>query len=576
MEPSHVSRVPRLVLAISLAVLAAGLVMLVWGAWVVGVTWDEKTHVAFLKAYFDIGWNTDPAAIVNGVPDPRYIWGVYVYGPVAELISHAVSVMFGAESWGRPAFDAFSASTRHVGTALSAVAGVAAVGGIVGSITRSWRWGIIAAAIMAATPLWIGHGMFNIKDTPVAAGYTVATLGIVMLLRDSSWPRRWPPVWGAVFLVGGTVLAAGTRAASGVPIAAAVFLAAALWWLLIGRETQLRSALRPAALRLAWMLGFLVASYMVMVAIYPKAFANPFELAWQALVVSARFPFDELVLTSGTWMDQPPPWTYLPLWFGAQLPLVVLVGGVGFFIVWLWWVARALGGRFTLLSGPALAASGAVVLQAVLLPALAIVGRSNMYNGQRQFLFVVPAAVALAALGAWTLHRWMMGRWPERRWLSLGYWAVLMVGILVPLASQALLFPYNYLFYNAVVASKPLEGYWPTDYWRASSNELWQRLPAGGPEACAYESFRYDQIKRCIDEGMFQPYLDQRGISALSGTLEPGQIWMVRENQGVTDLPKGCTLHDEITRPLFAQEIVVGQMLRCDLPTGWTLSDEAP
>jgi hypothetical protein len=67
----------------------------------------------------------------------------------------------------------------------------------------------------------------------VTAGHTVATLGIVMLLRDASRHRRWPPVWSAVFLAAGTVLAASTRAASGVPIAAAVLLIAALWWLLV-------------------------------------------------------------------------------------------------------------------------------------------------------------------------------------------------------------------------------------------------------------------------------------------------------------------------------------------------------
>jgi hypothetical protein len=567
--------VPVVVVALSILVIASGLVLLFLGAWTTGTTWDEKTHVAFLQSYFDSGWNTDPIAIVNDVPDPRYIWGVYVYGPVAELISHAVSVLFGAESWGKPVFDAFSSSTRHVGTALSAVIGIATVGGIVRTITRSWRWGIVAAAMAAATPLWIGHGMFNIKDTPVAAGYTLATLGVVMLLRDGSWPRWRPPVWGAVFLLLGTVLAAGTRAASGVPIAAAACIGALTWWLLVGRSVGWRSSLRDAGLRLGWMAGVLVIAYLALVALYPKAFANPFVLAWEALVVSARFPFDELVLTSGTWMDQPPPWTYLPLWFGAQLPLLVLAGALGFAVLWVVLIVQGLRGRFGVLDGAGLAAVGVVVLQVVLLPALAILGRSNMYNGQRQFLFVVPAAVALAALGVWALHRWLATRWPDRRALMAAFWSIVAVGIVAPLVSQALLFPYNYTYYNALVASQPLEEHWPTDYWRASSRELWERLPAGGPEACAYESYRYDRVKQCVDEGMFQPYLADRGASALPGTLEPGQIWMVRENQGMTELPEGCALHDQITRPLFGQEIVIGQILRCDLPAGWSVSDPA-
>jgi hypothetical protein len=129
------------------------------------------------------------------------------------------------------------------------------------------------------------------------------------------------------------------------------------------------------------MVGLLVVNYLMIEMIYPKAFANPFELAWQALVASARVAFNPFVLTSGAWMDQRSPWTYLSLWFGRQLPLVALVRGVGFVVFRLWWVARGLGGHFTVLSGPALAVVGSVVLKAVLLPGLAIVGRSKMYNG---------------------------------------------------------------------------------------------------------------------------------------------------------------------------------------------------
>jgi hypothetical protein len=63
---------------------------------------------------------------------------------------------------------------------------------------------------------------------------------------------------------------------------------------------------------------------------------------------------------------------------------------------------------------------------------------------------------------------------------------------------------------------------------------------------------------------MFKPYLDERGSDATPGELEPGQYWLVRENQGSTDLPQGCVLHDAITRPLFWQTVTIGQIMRCD------------
>lgn len=564
---------PNVIVIFSIIGIAAALVMLLLGAWTVGETWDEKTHVAFLQAYFDLGWNTDPNAIVEGQPDPRYIWGVYVYGPIGELISHAVSIAFSQEQWGAPVHTALSTSTRHLGTAISAVIGLASVGGIVATVSRSWRWGVLGAAVTASTPLWIGHGMFNIKDTPVAAGYTLATLGIVMVLRSASQRGPTALVVAAFFVVTGTVLAAGTRAASGVPIAAAAILGSLAWWLVMSKPLGVRLALKEAARRAGGLLGLLAAAYMILVVVYPKAFANPFELAWQALVVSARFPFDETVLTSGTWMDQPPPWTYLPLWFGAQLPLLVGIGCLGFLVAWIWQVIRAVTGRETLMERPALAATAVVILQALLLPALAVAGRANMYNGQRQFLFVVPATVALATLGLWVFRQWLAARWPAGSAPSTAFWIVVALGIVVPLISQVRLFPYNYVYYNAAIATQPIAGHWPTDYWRASSNELWRRLPANGPEACAYESFRYNKVKRCIDEGMFQPYESERGRDAVDGALSPGEIWLVRENQGTLTLPDGCRVHDTITRPLFAQDIVIGEILQCTVPPAWTTEE---
>lgn len=571
------ARLPRAALIAALIVLVGGVVMLFAGAWVVGATWDEKTHVAFLQTFFDIGWNTDPIAIQDGRPDPSYIWGIYVYGPIAELISHATSVLFGSEQWGRPTFDALSTSTRHVGTALSALMGTAAVGATVGVLTRSWRWGVFGAALLASTPLWLGHGMFNIKDTPVAAGYAIATLGTVLILRDQTWSSRRPLMWGALFIVVGTVLAAGTRAASGVPIFVGSVFGAGLWSFLLLRSDRQNWSPRPGVIRLGWMLGGLSAAYLIMVLIYPNVFVNPFELAWQAIVVSARFPFDEQVLTAGIWMDQPPPFTYLPLWFGAQLPLLILIAGIGFTVYWVVQLIRVTFGTATSPLDPVrLAAVSPVVLQVFLLPSLAIAGRSTMYNGQRQFLFVVPAIAVLAGLGIWMAWNFVQRKYLHLRFLIPAYWAAVLLGLLMPLISQAYLFPYNYTYYNAAASLRPIDGNWPTDYWRASSRELWEHLPLNGPSACAYESFRYNSLKRCEDEGMFQPYLDRRGLAAKPGALDPGQIWLIRENQGVTNPGPGCEVHDEITRPLFHQTIVIGQILKCDYPAAWPEDSAQP
>ncbi|MCH9816322.1 MAG: hypothetical protein K0U64_07695, partial [Actinomycetia bacterium] len=47
------------------------------------------------------------------------------------------------------------------------------------------------------------------------------------------------------------------------------------------------------------------------------------------------------------------------------------------------------------------------------------------------------------------------------------------------------------------------------------------------------------------------------------GKLSDGDYWLVRENQGRTEIPEGCVLHDSITRPLFWQTITIGQIFQC-------------
>lgn len=558
------ARVPRWLLAVMAVCLVAAAAMMFAGGWLGGVTWDEKTHVLMLDTFLKQGWNVSPDALVGGVPDPSYIWGVYVYGPVGELVAHVFAASLGTEQWGMPSLEAVAYAGRHVGIGAMALAGVAAGGWIVRTVTGSWAWGLIGATVLAVTPVWLGHGMFNIKDIPVAAGYTIASAGAVALLRADYLTRLPVRLAALAALTAGAVLGAGTRAAIGVPIAAGVVIGLLALWLARWRqgEASLGTATKDALRRLAEAVGALIVGYLILVAIYPKAFINPVVLAWEALVVSARFPYDEAVLTSGTWMDQPPPWTYLPQWFLAQLPLVVILGSVLFLAVWAWSAVRLLLGRRSWLTPTTAAMGSVVVAQALLMPTLAVLLRSNMYNGTRQFLFVVPALTVLATLGLWWVSTRVAGTTRARLGLAL-VWAAITAGVVAPLVAQSTLFPYNYAFLNSVAAIRPVEGHWPTDYWRFGGRELMTLLPPGA-ESCGYEQGRQGSPHPCSDEPMFIPYLDVRGTEAV-GQLGPGEYWYVQENQGDLSIPPGCEVHEQIVRRLFWQDVVIGQISVCRL-----------
>ena len=560
--------IPRWLRVVLGVALLAATAMMFAGGWLGGVTWDEKTHVLMLQTYFQQGWNVSPDALLNGSPDPKYIWGVYVYGPVGELVGHIVNSVVGLETWTAPTMDASAYAGRHIAIGLMALSGTLAVAVTVRVIVRSWTWAPVAAAILGTTPLWVGHGMFNIKDVPVATGYAIATLGIVVLCHAGYRARRSLRMLALGSIVVGTVIASGTREAMGVPIAAELLITMILLWAarLRTREGAAKTVTLDALRRLLEGIGALVATYLLLVLINPKAYINPVVLAWQALVVSARFPFDEVVLTSGTWMEQPTPWTYLPHWFLAQLPVLMIAFALLFAVAWLVVAVRLVAGRVSWITPTQWAMTGAVLAQATMMPVLAIALRSNIYNGSRQFLFVVPAAAVLATLGIWSAAQCL--RTHERGRLAFGIlWTVVAVGVAAPVLAQSTLFPYNYVFVNGPTAIQSLEGRWPTDYWRFSSRELMAHIPADGPESCGYEQGRKGELHPCALEPMFIPYLDTRGSEAVAGTLEPDQYWFVRENQGVTALPEGCTMHDQVTRRLFGQVIIIGQIARCTLPT---------
>ena len=551
---------PTWILVVAGVSLAAAVSLMVAGALAVGTTWDEGVQVLMLQTFLEQGWHMTPDALISGIPDPGYYYGSFVYGPVGELVPHLVNVVLGNESWGQTSLESAAYAGRHLGVALLALVGVGAVGVTTGIVTRSWRWGILAATCLAIVPLWLGHGMFNIKDTPAATGYTVATLGLVTLARTDYFSRRWVHAVALGSLIVGAVLAAGTRTALGLPIAASVVLGVGLSWLLLRRTSREQARQFRASRRFVEAFLAMVVAYLILLAIYPKAYSNPINLGIKAILDSAAYPVHEAQLTAGTWMTQPVSWTYLPLWFGAQLPLIIIVFAIVGVAWWLWSVVGILRGTVHEPS-PVEGASMTwpVVIQMTLLPAATIAGHATLYNGTRQMQFVIPAAAILTALGIRVVARRLTNRVG-----SAVLWGLVTLGLVVPLAAQARLFPYNYSYYNAVAALAPIDGNWPTDYWRASGRELITRTPTQGEVSCGTEQLDKGDFYPCPEQPMFAPYLDGRGSAAIPADLGPTQYWFIRENGGNLEIPPGCTTHDTITRRLFWRDITIGQVLICD------------
>jgi len=532
------------------------------GSQAVGATWDERIHAVMLTQYFDNGWYASPDWLVNGEPSAKLgDWPYFVYAPVTELLLHGFTAVSGAEAWGGFSDTAAAYQARHLGTASIALTGVLAAALTVRIITHSWRWGLVGAAMLASVPMWMGHGMFNVKDLPVGTGYTLATLGLVAALRRNQPFSTQLRVLTWLAMVSGLVLAIGTRPASGLPMVGASLLIAGGAPLVRWQRKHTLPWLPKVRIRVLDVIGALATAYLILLSIYPRGFANPFTLAKETLAISGRFPVNDPVLTNGVWLEQPVSWIYLPAWFGAQLPLLVIIGAVGFVSAWLFVLVKTVrGGNSSNQTRAVWILAVPVILQALALPILAILFRSTMYNAVRQFLFVVPALVILATLFFAVLVRYLNQKNLARR-MQLT-WAIVLVGILFPIAAQVQLFPYSYTYFNVVAASQPIDGRWSTDYWRASGPEVTRIIPEDGVVSCSLVDDSQG-VAPCREQPSFEPYWGTRGEEAASVTLNEDEYWFIRTNGGDIEIPDQCTLHDRVTRHLWFQEPTIAQVLRC-------------
>ncbi|HEY0952464.1 hypothetical protein, partial [Nocardioides sp.] len=173
--------VPRPLLAVAAVVLVAAVVMVFAGGWRTGVSWDETYHVLRMRTFLGpSGWYVLDHDLHGDAPG-SWVGSAYVYAPVTMLLLHAWSMLTGVDSSGVVSASASAYAVRHLGVGLLSLPALAAVAVLARLLLRSWAWGLVAAAALAAMPAWTGHAMFNVKDVPVATGYTLASLGFAVV-----------------------------------------------------------------------------------------------------------------------------------------------------------------------------------------------------------------------------------------------------------------------------------------------------------------------------------------------------------------------------------------------------------
>lgn len=542
-------RPPRLLVWVSLGVVAAGVTMGVLGALRTGISWDEPFHVMRLRNYFEHGWfSVDWSTDAGGSATDDN--NTLVYAPVAMLLLHALGVLFGIEDWGTVATTPTAYDVRHLGVVLLGLVGVAAAAGITRILLRSWSWAAVTAAALLALPMWTGHLMFNIKDVPVASGYTLTTLALVAMASPTERHRPWR----IAALVLGATLMVGTRPA--------MWVALLLGVVVVGYGRMLISDSRAGReVRRAWgePVAGAVGSWAVLAVVYPNVFADPVLLLRSA---SQSSSFRE----NDGWG-----YLYLPFHLVAQFPLLLQgLAAVGLWVAITRVVRRQ--GR-----DPVEATRLALVTAQVLaLPLVAFAKNSDLYNGLRQLLFASPAWAVLVTLGIAHVLGWAALR---GRTSQLGGLAA--AALVLPVVTQATLFPYQYTYWN--VALEATGAHVASDYWRTSVPELLPSIPSDGqiicgptrsseigPSAATDEDttiagrYSSDSSVDCrVDPlGPLSSSWRAQGLP-LGDRLPHDQFYVVIDRDHA--LPSNCTQLASVTRQRHWREVSMTYLARCRL-----------
>jgi len=419
----------------------------------VGISFDEPLHREYglrLLRYF-----------ASGGADRSFdeLLNLRFYGGLFDLAGALLERALGAVPWyvGRHALS--------LGCGALGVAVAAAIAGRLGGRGAAWAAGLL----LATTPAWLGHALFNPKDVPFALGYLIGVYALLRLAEELPAPALTSWLW----LGFGVGLAVAIRA-SGIALVGIATLVVALHLLRRRRAGAARAELRSQAGRLlvggALALGLALACGALFT---PLLHRRPLANLAAIVVLQQGFSGPNKMLFAGE-LVRPAQvaHVYLPTWLGFTLPPATLLGLLLAFLVG----ARAWRARRT-------SEAGWSVVLATFVPLGWIVGRGvPLYDGTRHVLFIVALLTVLAALG-WSIA-WRQG---DSRARSVVLAAAFALCLGEPLAWIARAGPYAYTYFNPLSGGPARASHrFDSDYWhlsgRAAAGQLdllADRLPQG-------------------------------------------------------------------------------------------------
>ncbi|MEI6047615.1 MAG: hypothetical protein WCS03_01840 [Bacteroidota bacterium] len=336
---------------------------------------------------------------------------------------------------------------RHV---MSTVAGWAVI--LLTALFAVWlagyRAGFLVLILFTVSPTFIGHTQNNLKDIPFALAYITGTFYTLKFLVSG----RKPSLSVIILLTAGITFSVSIRA-GGLLLICYLFFFFLLFHLFKYLKDK-KIDLHEIRARLFWIIGISIVSWLLSILLWPYALQSPVKNVLESYRVMAHFPstFRQIFEGKVEWSDYMP-WYYLLKSMSITIPVIVLTGLVLF----------SFFSKLVFKQGKSILYG--FIIFTVLFPLVFVVyEKSNLYSSWRQFLFVYPGIVLLAAIGFHYFFEFVKFRFIK--WVAVVVLAILSVH---PLKFMISNHPYYYLYYNEFVGGlKGAYANYETDYYYVS------------------------------------------------------------------------------------------------------------
>ncbi len=327
-------------------------------------------------------------------------------------------------------------------------------------------------AFCAALSLWLYPRFFgalfnNPKDIPFTAANIFVLWCTLRLLRGWHDPQ--------------TALARSAWLACALAVAIAVRINAVTWyfllvvllggwwlwnWRLVSRERLWQPVIRQQMLA-----GLLLGpgSFLGVMLLWPYIFLNPVANFYTALVVMAKYPWNGSVLFQGKMqLAVDLPRSFAPVWLLIGSPPLLIAFAIFGLLAACYWCVRHRTLDIALV----------LVVLSFLIPFGMIVAlHSVLYNGLRQFLFLIPSLILIAVYGFLRLSAFL---WCKKRLIAFGTLLLLALLNQVWVVRDMLeIHPYEYAYFSPLIGGLPgASGQFEIDYWNTCQKAASEWLAA--------------------------------------------------------------------------------------------------